>query len=135
MVLDKHLPQQEILFDVKETEVIVQHKATSKVLFHYCYTDISCVGRRLDSHNLFAFCSLASPDSPEDSTFDCLVFESNSEEESEEIIKRIAMRFFDSTSRGGAFPSSFSSQLFTWSFATSGFTGSLLGTGHFSSLF
>ncbi|XP_032066502.1 uncharacterized protein LOC116503895 isoform X2 [Thamnophis elegans] len=93
MVLDKHLPQQEILFDVKETEVIVQHKTTSKVLFRYSYTDISCVGRRLDNHNLFAFCSLASPDSPDDSTFDCLVFESNSEEESEEIIKRIAAGF------------------------------------------
>ncbi|KAK9406880.1 hypothetical protein NXF25_005654 [Crotalus adamanteus] len=93
MVLDKRLPQQEILFDVKETEVIVQHKTTSKVLFRYSYTDISCVGRRLDSNNFFAFCSLASPDSPEDSTFDCLVFESNSEEESEEIIKRIAAGF------------------------------------------
>ncbi|XP_039183899.1 uncharacterized protein LOC120301151 isoform X4 [Crotalus tigris] len=93
MVLDKCLPQQEILFDVKETEVIVQHKTTSKVLFRYSYTDISCVGRRLDSNNFFAFCSLASPDSPEDSTFDCLVFESNSEEESEEIIKRIAAGF------------------------------------------
>ncbi|XP_015674637.1 uncharacterized protein LOC107290281 [Protobothrops mucrosquamatus] len=93
MVLDKHLPQQEILFDVKETEVIIQHKTTSKVLFRYSYTDISCVGRRLDSNNFFAFCSLASPDSPEDSTFDCLVFESNSEEESEEIIKRIAAGF------------------------------------------
>ncbi|XP_034264524.1 uncharacterized protein LOC117660499 isoform X1 [Pantherophis guttatus] len=92
-VLDKHLPQQEILFDVKETEVIVQHKTTSKVLFSYSYTDISCVGRLLDSHNLFAFCSLTSPDSPEDSTFDCLVFETNSEEESEEIIKRIAAGF------------------------------------------
>ncbi|XP_070596008.1 uncharacterized protein [Erythrolamprus reginae] len=93
MVLDKHLSQQEILFDVKETEVIVQHKTTSKVLFHYPYTDISCVGRRLDNHNVFAFCCLASPDSPEDSTFDCLVFESNSEEESGEIIKRIAAGF------------------------------------------
>lgn len=34
-----------------------------------------------------------SPDSPEDSTFDCLVFESNSEEESEEIIKRIGKEY------------------------------------------
>ncbi|XP_042304811.1 uncharacterized protein LOC121921183 isoform X2 [Sceloporus undulatus] len=34
-----------------------------------------------------------SPESPEHSTFDCLVFESNSEEESEEIIRRIAAGF------------------------------------------
>lgn len=34
-----------------------------------------------------------SPDSPEDSTFDCLVFESNSEKESEEIIKRIGKEY------------------------------------------
>ncbi|XP_066472475.1 uncharacterized protein [Tiliqua scincoides] len=90
MVLEKHLPPQEVLFDVKETEVHVQQKTTSKVLFRHPYTDISSVGRRLDSNHLFAFCSVASP---ERNTFDCLVFESNSEEESEEIIKRIAAGF------------------------------------------
>ncbi|KAF7249182.1 RUN and FYVE domain-containing protein 4 [Varanus komodoensis] len=89
MVIEKHLPPQDVLFDVKETEVLVQQKGASKVLFRYPYTDISCVGRRLDSSHLFAFCCLASAESPEHSTFDCLVFESSSEE-SEEIIKRIA---------------------------------------------
>ncbi|XP_054833409.1 uncharacterized protein LOC129328396 isoform X2 [Eublepharis macularius] len=93
MVLDKHLPPQEVLFDVKETEVLVQQKISSKVLFHYSYTDISCVGRRLDSNNLFAFCIVASPETPEHSSFDCLVFQSNSEEESEEIVRRIAVGF------------------------------------------
>ncbi|CAI5766047.1 XP_028572750.1uncharacterized protein LOC114590625 isoform X2 [Podarcis lilfordi] len=93
MVLEKHLPRQEVLFDVKETEVVVQEKAASKVLFRYSYTDISCVGRRLDSNNLFAFCSVVSPESSEQSTFDCLVFESNTEDESEEIIRRIAAGF------------------------------------------
>ncbi|XP_028572750.2 uncharacterized protein LOC114590625 [Podarcis muralis] len=93
MVLEKRLPRQEVLFDVKETEVVVQEKAASKVLFRYSYTDISCVGRRLDSNNLFAFCSVVSPESSEQSTFDCLVFESNTEDESEEIIKRIAAGF------------------------------------------
>ncbi|XP_034960391.1 uncharacterized protein LOC118079844 isoform X1 [Zootoca vivipara] len=93
MVLEKHFPRQEVLFDVKETEVLVQEKAASKVLFRYSYTDISCVGRRLDSNNLFAFCCVVSPESSEQSTFDCLVFESNSEDESEEIIRRIAAGF------------------------------------------
>nr|XP_028572750.1 uncharacterized protein LOC114590625 isoform X2 [Podarcis muralis] len=93
MVLEKRLPRQEVLFDVKETEVVVQEKAASKVLFRYSYTDISCVGRRLDSNNLFAFCSVVSPESSEQSTFDCLVFESNTEDESEEIIRRIAAGF------------------------------------------
>ncbi|XP_053155112.1 uncharacterized protein LOC128346156 isoform X2 [Hemicordylus capensis] len=93
LILEKHLPPQEVLFDVKETEVLVQQKTSSKVLFCYPYTDISSVGRRLDSNNLFAFCSVASPESPENSTFDCLLFESNSEKESEEIIKRIAAGF------------------------------------------
>ncbi|XP_048346734.1 uncharacterized protein LOC125429561 isoform X2 [Sphaerodactylus townsendi] len=93
MVLEKCLAPQEVLFDVKETEVLVQQKISSKVLFHYSYTEVSCVGRRLDSHNLFAFCIVASPGSPEHSSFDCLVFQSNSEEESEEIIRRIAVGF------------------------------------------
>ncbi|XP_053231948.1 uncharacterized protein LOC128407513 [Podarcis raffonei] len=93
MVLEKRLPRQEVLFDVKETEVVVQEKAASKVLFRYSYTDISCVGRRLDSNNLFAFCTVVSPESSEQSTFDCLVFESNTEDESEEIIRRIAAGF------------------------------------------
>ncbi|XP_062976379.1 uncharacterized protein LOC134394671 isoform X3 [Elgaria multicarinata webbii] len=93
MVVEKHLPPQVVLFDVKETEVLVQQKVSSKVLFRYPYTDISCVGRRLDRNHLFAFCTLSSAIPSELSTFDCLVFESNSEEESEEIIKRIAAGF------------------------------------------
>ncbi|XP_077183921.1 uncharacterized protein LOC143832822 isoform X2 [Paroedura picta] len=88
-VLEKCLPPQEILFDVKETEVFVQQKISSKVLFHYPYTDISCVGQRLDGKNLFAFCIVVSPEVPDHSSFDCLVFQSNSEEETEEIVRRI----------------------------------------------
>ncbi|XP_062448095.1 uncharacterized protein LOC134149201 [Rhea pennata] len=92
-VLRRRLPAREVLFDVKETEVLIQEKTSSKVLFRYAYPEISCVGRRLGSSNLFAFCIAVSPESPEGSTFDCLVFESNSEQECEEIIKRIAAGF------------------------------------------
>ncbi|XP_060108110.1 uncharacterized protein LOC132581088 [Heteronotia binoei] len=93
MVLEKLLPPQEVLFDVKETEVLMQQKISSKVLSQYHYTDISCVGRRLDSNNLFAFCIVVSPESADHSSFDCLVFQSNSEEESKEIVRRIAVGF------------------------------------------
>ncbi|XP_064378652.1 uncharacterized protein LOC112982470 [Dromaius novaehollandiae] len=92
-VLERSLPAREVLFDVKETEVLVQEKTSSKVLFRYPYPEISCVGRRSGSSSLFAFCVVVSPESPEGSTFDCLVFESNSEQECEEIIKRIAAGF------------------------------------------
>nr|XP_008102639.1 PREDICTED: uncharacterized protein LOC103277829 [Anolis carolinensis] len=92
-VLKKCVPPQMVLFDVKETEVLVQEKASSKVMFQYPYTDISCVGRRLDNNNLFAFCSVASPESSEHSSFDCFVFESDSEEVCQEITQRIAAGF------------------------------------------
>ncbi|CAM4555696.1 unnamed protein product [Lepidochelys olivacea] len=91
-VLEQHLCPREVLFDVKETEVFIQEKTSSKVLFQYPYPEISCVGRRLDSNRLFAFCVGVSPGTPEHSTFDCLVFESNSERECEEIIKRIGLK-------------------------------------------
>lgn len=41
------------------------------------------------------------------------------------------MRFFHPTGRRGAFPGGFSGQLFAGRFSTRGFTGSLLGSGHF----
>uniref|UniRef100_A0A8D0GMW2 Uncharacterized protein n=1 Tax=Sphenodon punctatus TaxID=8508 RepID=A0A8D0GMW2_SPHPU len=86
----------EVLFDVKETEVLIQEKPSLKVLFHYPYPEISSVGRRLDNRNLFAFCIGVSLETPEHTSFDCLVFESNSEEECEEIIKRIGKQIFKS---------------------------------------
>ncbi|XP_049669088.1 uncharacterized protein LOC126044021 isoform X3 [Accipiter gentilis] len=92
-VLERHSAAREVLFDVKEAEVLVQEKTSSKVLCRYPYPTISCVGRYVDSSNLFAFCVAASPESPDGSTFDCLVFASSSEQECEEIIGRIAAGF------------------------------------------
>ncbi|KGL80523.1 hypothetical protein N309_10047, partial [Tinamus guttatus] len=92
-VLERRLPAREVLFDVKETEILIQDKTSSKGLLRYPYPEISCVGRRLGSSNLFAFCVLVSPESLEGSTFDCLVFESTSEQECEEIVERIAAGF------------------------------------------
>ncbi|XP_068511555.1 uncharacterized protein [Anas acuta] len=93
-VLERGSAPREVLFDVKETEILVQEKASSKVLFRYLYPEISCVGRRRDSSRLFAFCVVSSPESPEGNTFDCLVFASGSEQECEEIIKRIGKGTF-----------------------------------------
>ncbi|KFQ51371.1 hypothetical protein N334_08323, partial [Pelecanus crispus] len=92
-VVERHSATREVLFDVKEAEVLVQEKTSSKLLCRYPYPTISCVGRCLDSSNLFAFCVAASPESPDGSTFDCLVFASSSEQECEEIIRRIAAGF------------------------------------------
>ncbi|KFV90756.1 hypothetical protein N327_05693, partial [Fulmarus glacialis] len=92
-VLERPSAAREVLFDVKEAEVLVQEKASSKLLCRYAYPAISCVGRCVDSSNLFAFCVAASPESPDASTFDCLVFASSSEQECEEIIRRIAAGF------------------------------------------
>nr|XP_047920512.1 uncharacterized protein LOC106034625 [Anser cygnoides] len=91
-VLEQHSAPREVLFDVKETEILVQEKASSKVLFRYLYPEVSCVGRRRESSHLFAFCVVSSPESPEGNTFDCLVFASGSEQECEEIIKRIGTK-------------------------------------------
>ncbi|XP_072208390.1 uncharacterized protein [Excalfactoria chinensis] len=88
-VLESCSAPREVLFDVKETEILVQEKASAKVLFRHPYPAVSCVGRCLKTSNVFAFCVVASPGSPEGSTFDCLVFASSSEQECEEIIQRI----------------------------------------------
>nr|XP_033816069.1 uncharacterized protein LOC117367545 [Geotrypetes seraphini] len=92
-VLEQQAPFREVLFDVKETEVIVKEKISSKVLFHYSYSEISCVGRRLDNNNIFAFCIMDSSETVEQSTFLCLAFETHSAIECEEIIRRIAAGF------------------------------------------
>ncbi|XP_042658482.1 uncharacterized protein LOC116964051 isoform X2 [Tyto alba] len=88
-VLETHSAAREVLFDVKEAEVLVQEKTSSKLLCRYPYPAISCVGRCVDSSNLFAFCVVASPGSPDGSMFDCLVFASRSEQECEEIVRRV----------------------------------------------
>ncbi|XP_056182811.1 uncharacterized protein LOC130143884 isoform X1 [Falco biarmicus] len=92
-VLERHAAAREVLFDVKEAEVLIREKPSSKLLCRYPYPTISCVGRCMDSSNVFAFCVAASPESPDRSTFDCLVFASSSEQECEEIIRRIAAGF------------------------------------------
>ncbi|XP_054077193.1 uncharacterized protein LOC128917777 [Rissa tridactyla] len=92
-VLERHRAARDVLFDVMEAEVLVQEKTSSKLLCRYPYPTISCVGRCVDSSNLFAFCVAASPESPDGSTFDCLVFAASSEQECEEIVKRIAAGF------------------------------------------
>ncbi|KAM9639932.1 uncharacterized protein ACIBXB_014058 isoform 2-T2 [Morphnus guianensis] len=92
-VLERHSAAREVLFDVKEAEVLIQEKTSSKLLCRYPYPTISCVGRYVDSSNLFAFCVATSPESPDGSTFDCLVFASSSEQECEEIIRRMAAGF------------------------------------------
>ncbi|XP_017598744.1 PREDICTED: uncharacterized protein LOC108448879 isoform X1 [Corvus brachyrhynchos] len=88
-VLERDLAALEVLFDVKEAEVLVQEKASSKLLCRHPYPSISCVGRCTWSPRIFAFCVVSSPESPDGSTFDCLVFASSSEQECEEIIGRI----------------------------------------------
>ncbi|KAM6344544.1 uncharacterized protein FN964_010242 [Alca torda] len=92
-VLERHRAAREVLFDVMEAEVLVQEKASSKLLGRYPYPAISCVGRCVDSSNLFAFCVATSLESPDGSAFDCLVFAASSEQECEEIVKRIAAGF------------------------------------------
>ncbi|KAI1232348.1 hypothetical protein IHE44_0006804 [Lamprotornis superbus] len=90
-VLERDLAAQEVLFDVKEAEVLVQEKASSKLLCRHPYPSISCVGRCTWSPRIFAFCVVSSPETPDGSTFDCLVFASSSEQECEEIVGRIEL--------------------------------------------
>ncbi|XP_027751452.1 uncharacterized protein LOC114063403 [Empidonax traillii] len=92
-VLEGHLAVQEVLLDVKEAEILVQEKASSKLLCRHPYPTISCVGCCPWSSRIFAFCVASSPESPDGSTFDCLVFASSSEQECEEIVGRIAAGF------------------------------------------
>ncbi|XP_053939026.1 uncharacterized protein LOC128853954 isoform X7 [Cuculus canorus] len=88
-VLEQHSAAWEVLLDVKEAEILVQEKASSKLLGRYPYPCISCVGRCADSRNLLAFCVATSLESPGGSTFDCLVFAARSEQECEEIVRSI----------------------------------------------
>ncbi|RMB92248.1 hypothetical protein DUI87_31359 [Hirundo rustica rustica] len=55
-VLERGLAAREVLFDVKEAEVLVQEKASSKLLCRHPYPSISCVGRCTWSPRIFAFC-------------------------------------------------------------------------------
>ncbi|OXB61131.1 hypothetical protein ASZ78_013694 [Callipepla squamata] len=55
-VLESCSAPREVLFDVKETEILVQEKASPEVLFHHPYPAVSCVGRCLQTSNVFAFC-------------------------------------------------------------------------------
>ncbi|XP_068269402.1 uncharacterized protein [Nyctibius grandis] len=92
-VLERHSAAREVLFDVKEAEVLVQEKTSSKLLCRHPYPTIACVGRCVGSRSVFAFCVATSLENPDGSTFDCLVFAASSEEECEEIIGRIATGF------------------------------------------
>ncbi|XP_069728630.1 uncharacterized protein [Phaenicophaeus curvirostris] len=87
--LEQHSAAREVLLDVKEAEILIQEKASSQLLGRYPYPCISCVGRCADSCNLLAFCVVTSLESPDGSTFDCLVFAACSEQECEEIVRRI----------------------------------------------
>ncbi|XP_060700620.1 uncharacterized protein si:ch211-250n8.1 isoform X3 [Hemiscyllium ocellatum] len=92
-VLQQNLPPQEVLFDVKETEVICLKYNSTQVLFHHHFPEISSVGHRLNRRTLFAYCVANSPETPQTTSFDCLVYESNFVEEANEIILRIAAGF------------------------------------------
>uniref|UniRef100_A0A4W3K9W5 Si:ch211-250n8.1 n=1 Tax=Callorhinchus milii TaxID=7868 RepID=A0A4W3K9W5_CALMI len=88
-VLEQNHVPQEVLFDVKETEVISLKKDFSQVLFHHHYPEISSVGHRVDKRTLFAYCVADSPETPHTCSFICLVFETKSEKDADEIIMRI----------------------------------------------
>ncbi|XP_072339060.1 uncharacterized protein [Scyliorhinus torazame] len=92
-VLHQNLSPQEVLFDVKETEVICIKNNSTQVLFHHHYPEISSVGHRLNRRTLFAYCVANSPETPQTTSFDCFVYESNLVEEANEIILRIAAGF------------------------------------------
>ncbi|XP_055509989.1 uncharacterized protein si:ch211-250n8.1 isoform X2 [Leucoraja erinacea] len=91
-VLQQNLVPQEVLLDVKETEVISMENST-QVLFHHHYPEIASVGQRLDRRALFAYCVAVSPETPRTTSFDCLVFESSSVKDATEIVSRIAAGF------------------------------------------
>ncbi|XP_069510851.1 uncharacterized protein [Ambystoma mexicanum] len=73
--------------------MVLEQRLPSKVLFRHSYPDISSVGRRLDNANIFALCTVDTKMFPPDTTFNCLVFQTNSSDQCEEIIKRIATGF------------------------------------------
>ncbi|OCT62977.1 hypothetical protein XELAEV_18044071mg [Xenopus laevis] len=79
----------EVLFDVKETEVRIQDKESLKVIFRYPYPEISSVGRRLDNKKVFALCTSDKDCMSTTTSFTCLAFQAASNEECEEIIRRI----------------------------------------------
>ncbi|KAM4691200.1 uncharacterized protein WCC33_016063 [Rhinophrynus dorsalis] len=58
-VRQQNCPPREVLFDIKETEVIVKDKDSSEVMFCYPYPQISSVGRRVDNRRVFALCTTA----------------------------------------------------------------------------
>ncbi|XP_018417045.1 PREDICTED: uncharacterized protein LOC108791152 [Nanorana parkeri] len=83
----------DVLLDIKETELAVKDKATSKVLFHYLYPEISSVGRRVDNKKVFALCAVEKEGAVDMNSFNCFVFETPTQIECEEVIKRIAAGF------------------------------------------
>ncbi|KAM9296821.1 uncharacterized protein PAF06_017767 [Gastrophryne carolinensis] len=83
----------DVLLDIRETEIVVEDKESSEVLFQCPYPEISSVGRRLDNKRVFALCALEKEENLNMNSFNCFVFEALNYRECEEIIKRIAAGF------------------------------------------
>ncbi|KAM3922737.1 uncharacterized protein RB166_011838 [Leptodactylus fuscus] len=92
-VRKQNCPPKNVLLDIKETEVAVNDKESSEVLFHYSYPEISSVGRRMDNKSVFALCAVEKDTDQDMPSFRCFVFEATSNKECEELIKRIAAGF------------------------------------------
>ncbi|CAH2302381.1 tensin-like C1 domain-containing phosphatase [Pelobates cultripes] len=55
-VRNQNCPPQDVLFDIREIEIVVQEKSSNEVLFRHQYPEISSVGRRTDNRHVFALC-------------------------------------------------------------------------------
>ncbi|KAF7642748.1 hypothetical protein LDENG_00251410 [Lucifuga dentata] len=93
-VLQKNLPSKEVLLDMKETHLTCTERSSKAELFQHHYPEISCVGRYSQpDYTIFAFCVVGSPETPQSTSFCCVVLRAGSIKECEEIIFRIATGF------------------------------------------
>ncbi|XP_023278440.1 uncharacterized protein LOC111667090 [Seriola lalandi dorsalis] len=93
-VLEKNLPGQEVLLDMKETHLTCTDKNSKQVLIEHHYPEISCVGRfGQPDYTVFAFCVADSPETPQSTGFCCVAMRASNIKECDEIVCRIAAGF------------------------------------------
>ncbi|XP_056284981.1 uncharacterized protein si:ch211-250n8.1 isoform X2 [Pseudoliparis swirei] len=93
-VLQRNIPSQEALLDMKETHLTCTDRNSKLELFEHHYPEMSSVGRfGQPDYTTFAFCMTDSPETQQSTGFWCIALKAKTTDECEEIVSRIATGF------------------------------------------
>ncbi|XP_056284984.1 uncharacterized protein si:ch211-250n8.1 isoform X5 [Pseudoliparis swirei] len=89
-VLQRNIPSQEALLDMKETHLTCTDRNSKLELFEHHYPEMSSVGRfGQPDYTTFAFCMTDSPETQQSTGFWCIALKAKTTDECEEIVSRI----------------------------------------------